>query len=93
MCLNGCLAPRNRIVSDKSTVFGLEIAYKDVKVRFGLIRNFNVSVPTSTNKVFAAPFSTGMDADLKLTSQKANEQFSTMEPANTGTNYSGKVNP
>lgn len=78
LLLTGCVVNDSMIVSDKSTVFGLEVAYQGElpHVRLGLIRHYYFRLPTSTNgPVFAPYFVSDTTADIGLTRQTANERF------------------
>lgn len=81
----GCVVlPPDNIVTAKATVFGLDVSGDPVTgtphVRLGLVRYLYQRVPTSTNQVFSAPYSSTVDATTGLTSQHAIETFSTGAP-------------
>lgn len=79
--LTGCSAPTGAIYANKTTVFGLQIgqdlASKSPKIQLGLVRSFQQVVPTATNPVYAAPYASSVNADIRLTRQTVDEDFST----------------
>lgn len=74
---------QNKQVLEKSTVFGFQAKTPgtaqgtSVTIQFGLVRNEYWSNPTSTNKVYAAAYSSHVDANLGLFNQRAKESFGT----------------
>lgn len=78
--LTGCTVPHDRIVSGKATVLGLEVATECgiPHLRLGLVRYFYQSIPTGTNAVFAAPYTSDVDAKLGW-NPTARETFTTKE--------------
>ncbi len=75
--LVGCAAQRDRVVSGKSTVFGMEFTTLDggwPRLRLGLVRYSWFSVPVSTNALHTVPFVSHVDAKLPLGST-ADERF------------------
>lgn len=67
------------MILDKSTVFGLEIAEPtgNVRLRFGLVRNFYQRIPVYTNTVVSTPiYNTSVDGDIGFTSQNVKENYS-----------------
>ena len=93
LVISGCAsADHQQLV--KSTVFGFQAkspgtaANTSVVIQFGLIRSEFLDNPTSTNgPVFAAQFSSHVDAHMSALSQTANESFSTLPQAfNQSTN-------
>jgi len=87
LCLTGCGALKQKQVLDKSTVFGLQAVTPgtsgsgQIKLQIGLVRNEYYSNPTSTNPIYAAPFSSHVNAKLSLINQSADEDFSTLPQA------------
>lgn len=80
----GCVViPPDNIVTAKATVFGLDVSNDPVTgtphLRLGLVRYLYQRVPTSTNAVHAAPFSSAVDATTGIASQHATEKFSTTQ--------------
>lgn len=63
----------------KSTTLGIVIDWPATSsypsMKFGLVRDMWFSNPTSTNKVYAAPFHSDTHADLYLFHNVANEKF------------------
>ena len=71
----------NRQVIEKSTVFGFQAkspgpSGSQICIQFGLVRNFSVSNPTSTNEVYVAGFSSHVDADMTALHQNGKESMS-----------------
>lgn len=79
--LCGChsIIRKDNIVIIKSTVFGLDIStYPNnlPHIRFGLVRHFYQTFPTSTNgPVFAPQYSTYVNGDIGVTAQDVQEEF------------------
>lgn len=78
--LSGCTATKQKQVLEKSTVLGFQAktpgsANTTLTLQFGLVRNLYWSNPTSTNPVYAAPFSNHVDAKLTATAQTGTEDF------------------
>jgi hypothetical protein len=84
LLLCGCkvVTTGDNIVSAKATVFGLDISNDPVTkvphIRVGLVRYFYQVIPTGTNRVYAAPYSSDVDAAIGIANQKAVEKFSTV---------------
>jgi hypothetical protein len=84
--LTGCRSVRDRQVVEKSTVFGFQAKSPgpegtQITIQFGLVRNFYLSNPTSTNAVHVAQFSTHVDADMTALHQNGKESMSTLPQA------------
>ncbi len=84
---SGCASrvPGN-IVIVKTTTFGFDVSgdpqTQIPHVRLGLIRNFYQVIPTSTNGIYAPSYAASMSAEMRLTSQRGQEDFATGEAAN-----------
>lgn len=84
LLLCGCkvVTTGDNIVSAKATVFGIDISNDPVTkaphIRVGLVRYFYQTIPTGTNRVYAAPYSSDVDAQIGIANQKAVEKFSTV---------------
>ena len=78
----GCVT-QNKQVLEKSTVFGFQAKTPgtsqgtSILIQLGLVRNEYWSNPTSTNAVYAGPFSSQVYANLGLFNQTADESFAT----------------
>lgn len=89
MCCTGCAGSKsNRQVIEKTTVFGFQAKTPgpegtQLVIQFGLVRNFYVSNPTSSNAVNVAGFSSHVDADLTAMHQNSKESLSTLPLAVT----------
>ena len=78
--ISGCVTQNKQVLATE-TIFGFQLAANPntgitgiiPQVQFGLIRNHYVSNPTSTNRVYAAPLTSHVSADLGLLSQTADE--------------------
>jgi hypothetical protein len=89
LCVAGCANTRatSRIVSVKHTVFGLDVASDPTSggtpaFRLGLVRSYWQEVPTSTNRVYAAPLASFTEADVKLSNQHVTERITTVVSTN-----------
>lgn len=87
--VTGCAGSKgNRQVIEKTTVFGFQAKTPgpestQLVIQFGLVRNFYVSNPTSSNAVNVAGFSSHVDADLTALHQNSKESLSTLPLAVT----------
>lgn len=82
IALSACVSKTSQMF-DKSTVFGFQAVSpgpsgSNIKIQIGLVRNEYWSNPTSTNKIYAAQYSSHVDAKLSALSQSAKEDFSTL---------------
>lgn len=78
----GCKSNSDKAVLVRSTILGFEVTPGgsgsfSPGVRLGLVRNQYLTVPTSTNPVYAAPFYSDTDATLGISSQKVIENIKT----------------
>jgi hypothetical protein len=86
--LAGCVSSTQNpnIVAVKSTTFGFDVSGDPQTsvphVRIGLVRNFYQLIPVRTNQVFSPSYATSMSAEMRLTSQRGQEDFATGEAAN-----------
>lgn len=72
----------DRVVAVKSTIFGLDISQDQTgkpHLRFGLVRDFVLIIPTSTNELHTAPFTTHTDADIGVAKQSVTEDCSSIQ--------------
>ena len=72
-CLVGCAANRDKAVSMKSTVLGLDVSPGNNMpgLRLGLVRNHYLTAPVGKGESASVVFD--VDADLGMTGGKANE--------------------
>lgn len=82
LLLAGCVTT-NKQVLEKSTLFGFRAktpgpSSTAVEIDIGLVRNEYWSNPAGTNKVYAGPYSSHVNAKLSALSQTADEDFSTL---------------
>lgn len=82
VALVGCKSNTDKAVLVRSTILGFEVTPGgsgsfSPGVRLGLVRNQYLTVPTSTNPVFAAPFYSDTDATLGISQQKVIENVKT----------------
>lgn len=82
VALVGCKNNVDKAVLVRSTILGFEVTPGgsgsfSPGVRLGLVRNQYLTVPTSTNPVFAAPFYSDTDATLGVSTQKVIENIKT----------------
>jgi hypothetical protein len=78
----GCVTKQDQVL-EKSTVFGFQAKTPggtgySTTIQIGLVRNEFWKNPTSTNKIFAAQYSSHVDAKLSVVSQSAKEDYSTL---------------
>jgi hypothetical protein len=79
--VTGCVHQSDQVL-EKSTVFGFQAKTPggqgySTTIQIGLVRNEFWKNPTSTNLIYAAPYSSHVDAKLSALSQTAKEDFST----------------
>lgn len=74
---SGCISyNKDTIEATKTTVFGLDLSTgKYVKIRFGLIRHFQQTIPVYTNQIFYPLYSSSVDSDIGWNSQNVKELF------------------
>lgn len=82
LAIVGCKSNTDKAVLVRSTILGFEVTPGgsgsfSPGVRLGLVRNQYLTVPTSTNPVYAAPFYSDTDATLGISSQKVIENIKT----------------
>ncbi len=82
LAIVGCKSNSDKAVLVRSTILGFEVTPGgsgsfSPGVRLGLVRNQYLTVPTSTNPVFAAPFYSDTDATIGVSSQKVVENIKT----------------
>jgi len=80
--LVGCAHLENKQVHHKTTIFGFqattpELGYGALTLQFGLIRDDYFSNPTSTNRLYYAPWHSNVDAHLNAIRQSAVENYGT----------------
>ena len=90
-CTSGCVSKTDQAL-EKSTLFGFRAktpgpSSTSVEIDIGLVRNEFWKNPTSTNPIYAAQYSSHVDAKLSALSQSAKEDFSTL-PQNVNDNES-----
>jgi len=78
----GCKSNTDKAVLVRSTILGFEVTPGgsgsfSPGIRLGLVRNQYLTVPTSTNPVFAAPFYSDTDAKLGVSQQTVIENIRT----------------
>ncbi len=86
LALTGCSTDlKNKVVYHKSTFFGIRVVTSNPTsgtptpdIEFGLARDEWVSLPTSTNLVYVAPFSEHANANITAIRQNAQEGISTL---------------
>lgn len=73
LCLAGCAANRDKAVSMKSTVLGLDVSPGNNMpgLRIGLVRNHYLTAPVGKGESASVVFD--VDADLGMTGGRANE--------------------
>ena len=82
VALTGCITRQDQVL-EKSTVFGFQAKTPggtgySTTIQVGLVRNEFWKNPTSTNRIYAAQYSSHVDAKLSALSQSAKEDFSTL---------------
>ena len=83
--MTGCVTRQDQVL-EKSTVFGFQAKTPggtgySTTIQIGLVRNEFWVNPTSTNKIYAAQYSSHVDAKLSAISQSAKEDYSTLPQA------------
>ena len=78
----GCKHNQDKAVLVRSTILGFEVTpggsgSMSPGLRLGLVRNQYLSVPTSTNHVYSAPFYSDTDAKLGVSQQTVVENIKT----------------
>ena len=81
--MTGCVVTKTNQVLEKSTVFGFQAKTPggtgySTTIQIGLVRNEFWSNPTSSNMIYAAQYSSHVDAKLSAISQSAKEDYSTL---------------
>lgn len=87
LLFSGCLVQRKNQVLIKTTVFGMQIGASPgggmiPNVQLGLVRNEYVSNPTSSNALYAAPFTATSSGDLSPLKQTASETITSLTATN-----------